>query len=172
MTFEKSQETEQSLIVELFESIKKDISDLPRGKKILTLSGGYDSRALLGFLKVSNEQINTVSYSFGSKVDKGMDMDIGGYYDDKVGVSHSYYRAPIDDPSRLIADINNAVLATGGENYLSIFQDAFLGTEFYRHLADKYDYMIRGDEVWGWGDLAINYNMAFWESRLFNLDEI
>lgn len=172
MIFEKSQATEQSLIGELFESIKKDISDLPKGNKILTLSGGYDSRALLGFLKNSNQQINTVSYSFGSKVNKGMDMDVGGYYAKKAGVSHSYYHAPIDDSSRLISDINNAVSATGGENYLSIFQDAFLGKEFYRHLADQYDYMIRGDEVWGWGDLAVNYDMAFWESRLFNLDEI
>lgn len=172
MTFERSLAKEQSLIVELFESIKKDIGDLPRGKKILTLSGGYDSRALLGFLKASNEQINTVSYSFGSKADKGMDMDVGGYYAGKAGASHSYYRASTDDSLRLITDINNAISATGGENYLSIFQDAFLGIEFYRALADKYDYMIRGDEVWGWGDLAVNYNMAFWESRLFNLNEI
>lgn len=172
MTFEPNRETEQTLIAELFEAVQKDISDLPSGKKILTLSGGYDSRALLGFLKAMDEQINTVSYSFGLKANKGKDMDVGGYYADKAGVSHSYYPASIDDPSRLISDINSAVLATGGENYLSVFQDAFLGIEFYRNLAENYDYMIRGDEVWGWGDFAVNYNIAFWESRLFNLNEI
>jgi len=172
ITFEARRETEQSLIAKLFDAIQKDINDLPSGKKILTLSGGYDSRALLGFLKGSDGQFNTVSYSFGSKENNGMDMDVGGYYADKAGVSHSYYRSSLDNPSRLISDINNAILATGGENYLSVFQDAFLGIEFYRNLAENYDYMIRGDEVWGWGDLAVNYNMAFWESRLFSLNEI
>jgi len=172
MTFDQSEKTEQSLITELYEAIQRDIRNLPKGKKVLTLSGGYDSRALLGFLKNSDEQFDTVSYSFGSQANKGMDIDVGGYYADKVGASHSYYRASLDDDSRLIADIKDTVLATGGENYLSVFQDAFLGREFYGNLAEKYDYMIRGDEVWGWGDLAVNYDMAFWESRMFNLNEI
>ena len=167
MVFETSRETEQYLIASLFDAIQKDINDLPSGKKILTLSGGYDSRALLGFLKAADGQINTVSYSFGSKASREMDMDVGGYYADKAGVSHSRYLSPIDNSFRLISDINNAILATGGENYLSVFQDAFLGIEFYRNLAENYDYMIRGDEAWGWGDLAVDYNMAFWERRCF-----
>jgi len=172
MTFKPNQKTEQSLISELSKAIQKDISDLPQGKKILTLSGGYDSRALLGLLKDADSKLNTISYSFGLKANKGMDMDVGEYYADKTGVSHSYYHSEIDDSSHLISNINHAILATGGENYLSIFQDAFLGIEFYKDLAKNYDYMIRGDEVWGWGDLAVSNNMAFWESRLFNLNEI
>ena len=172
MSFERSGVNEQSLIGELYESIRKDIRDLPKGKKILTLSGGYDSRALLGFLKASNEQVNTISYSFGSKAEKRMDMDLGGYYAAKAGASCSCYQASTDDPLRLIADIHSVVLATGGENHFSISQDAFLGVEFYRRLADQYDYMIRGDEVWGWEDFAVDYSMAFRESRLFNLDEM
>lgn len=172
MTFAKEQAMEQFLITELFEAVEKDINDLPPGNRILTLSGGYDSRALLALLKESNEKINTISYSFGSSQSKGMDIDVGEYYANKAGVAHSYYRASLDDTSRLMNDIQSSVVATGGENYLSIFQDAFLGEGFYRDLAGKYDYMIRGDEVWGWGDLAVNRQMAFWESRLFNLNEI
>lgn len=172
MTFTSEKESESSLISALYEAIQKDISDLPAGKKILTLSGGYDSRALLGLFKSSDGPLNTVSYSFGSKANSGMDIDVGGYYADKAKVLHSCYRADVGNSARLISDIRNAILATSGENYLSVFQDAFLGIEFYKELANKYDYMLRGDEVWGWGDLAVNTDMAFWESRLFNLNEI
>ena len=172
MTFVPDKKTDQSLTTELFEAIQKGIYNLPKGRKILTLSGGYDSRALLGFLNTRGEQLNTVSYSFGSKENKGMDIDVGAYYADKAGISHSHFVSSTDEPSRLMSDINSAIEATGGENYLSIFQDAFLGTDFYRNLAKSYDYMLRGDEVWGWGDLPANYDMAFWESRLFNLNEI
>lgn len=64
------------------------------------------------------------------------------------------------------------ILATGGESHLVVMQDAFLGTAFYRDMAEHYDYMLRGDEVWGWGDYAINHDMTFWECRLFNLNEL
>lgn len=172
MIFESRIESEQSLIENLFEAIQNDINDLPKGKKILTLSGGFDSRALLGFLKLANQQFDTVGYSFGQNVNVGTDAEVGKYFADKLGISHRYYKAQIDEPNRLIADIKKMILATGGESHLVVMQDAFLGIEFYRNLAENYDYMIRGDEAWGWGDYAVNYDMAFWESRLFNLNEI
>jgi hypothetical protein len=51
-------------------------------------------------------------------------------------------------------------------------QDAFLGEGFYQELAESYDFMVRGDEVWGWGDYAANSQMAFRECILFNLNEL
>jgi len=72
----------------------------------------------------------------------------------------------------LISNIKKAIRLTGGENHLVAAQDAFLGTKFYEDLGAQYDYMLRGDEVWGWGDYAVTYDMAFWECRLFNLNEL
>ncbi|HPS36790.1 MAG TPA: hypothetical protein PLL75_03575 [Candidatus Omnitrophota bacterium] len=170
--FEGAKQTERALIDELFDAVQQDSALLPEGKAVLTLSGGYDSRALLGLLKLSGKQFETISYTFGTSVYKGADADVGGYYAKKAGVPHRFYQSRIDAPERVIEDIKRAVRSSGGDNHLVSMQDAFLGEGFYQELAGSYDFMIRGDEVWGWGDYAANPQMAFRECILFNLNEL
>ena len=171
MTFNHEPISEKTLIKDLFKAIEEDINDLPEGRKILTLSGGFDSRALLGFLKKGSKQCDTVSYSFGQDISTGTDAEVGKYFADKVGFPNAFHRA-LNDPDALISNIKRAIISTGGENHLVAAQDAFLGAKFYEDLTTQYDYMLRGDEVWGWGDYAVTYDMAFWECRLCNLNEL
>ena len=172
MRFEGTRQAERALVDELFDAVKQDTALLPEGKAVLTLSGGYDSRALLGLLKLSGKPFETISYTFGTSVYAGADADVGGYYAKKAGASHRLFQSRIDDPERVITDIKRVVRASGGDNHLASMQDAFLGEGFYQELAESCDFMVRGDEVWGWGDFAVNPLMAFRECILFNLNEL
>ena len=82
------------------------------------------------------------------------DGDVGRYFALKLGVTHHRHR-PTLDADRMIANIHGTVRATGGEADVAVAQDAMLGQEFYRGLATQYAYLLRGDEVWGWGDRVL-----------------
>lgn len=172
MIYRPSKESFDTIQLEMFDAIIKDFKQLPQGKAILTLSGGFDSRGLLGLLnKDPNRNFDTISYSFGEDFGKS-DYEVGKYYATKVAVSHNYYKASLTNIVGLIEDIENTILATGGESDTVIAQDSFLGEKFYRNLAFNYDFILRGDEVWGWGDHVISEKTAFIQTLLFNLNEI
>jgi hypothetical protein len=171
MIYEPKSKNKNLLLSELFEAVQRDIDLLPTGRGILTLSGGYDSRGLLGLLKQSKAEFHAISYSFGEDFSHNSDAGVGKYFANKLNIPHRFYKACIDDPSRLIDDIRKSVIATGGQSDVVVAQDAFLGISFYKDLAKDYDYLLRGDEIWGWGDHVINLDMAFWQCLLFNLNE-
>jgi hypothetical protein len=155
----------------LTDAIKRDIEQLPTGKAALTLSGGYDSRALLGFLAESDREFDVISYNFGDEYSEDFDADVAKAYASKAGEEIEIIDADWE-PEGLIENIDYGIQVTGGESDVTLAQDAFLGREFFQGLAENYDYVLRGDEVWGFGDLAINRNTAFWHSLMFSVDQI
>ena len=171
MAYEPTEEPKQRLTARLYEAVQNDLAALPRGRAALTLSGGYDSRALLGLLHSSGRDFFCVSYSFGENPSPHSQAAVAKHVANKLGVPYRFYQAELDDPSRLFYDIQKAIAATGGESDVVVAQDAFLGSAFYEELSQECDYMVRGDEVWGWGNHVLNHEMAFWRCYLFNIDE-
>jgi hypothetical protein len=172
MTYKPCYKSLDEVKSELFSAIVEDFKCLPQGRAILSLSGGFDSRGLLGLLnRYSNSDFGTISYSFGENFGKS-DSEVGEYYATKLQVPHNFYKASLANIVRLIEDIENATIATGGETDLVAAQDSFLGEQFYSNLANNYDYILRGDEVWGWGDRVASEKMAFIHTLLFNLNEL
>jgi hypothetical protein len=137
---------------------------------LLTLSGGSDSRSLLGFLHSRNQPFSVISYNFGDVYTES-DAHVGMYFARKLGVHHFYSDADLTDSGRLIDDINRTVRATGGECDTTASQDAFLGAQFYADLAKEYDFLIRGDEAWGGHFHATRTEIAFLDCYLYNLNE-
>jgi hypothetical protein len=171
MAYESTEEPRQRLAARLYEAVQDDLAALPRGRAALTLSGGYDSRALLGLLHSSGRDFFCVSYSFGENPSPHSEAAVAKHAANKLGVPYRFYQAELDDPPRLFGDIQKAIAATGGESDVVVAQDAFLGSAFYEELSQECDYIVRGDEVWGWGNHVLNQEMAFWQCFLFNLDE-
>lgn len=153
-------------------AISADMDALGEGKGLLTLSGGYDSRALLGLMHQAGRDFETISYSFGDEFAQGYDLEVGTHFANKLGVKHHIYHADITDTDRVIRDFEACVRITGGEADTATAQDVMLGESFYRDLGSQFDFMIRGDETWGWGDRVVSKGMALWQVLLFNLDQI
>ena len=172
MTFQPVNQSRKVFIEDLAQAIEADMKTIPGGKSILTLSGGYDSRGLLGLMKKRDADFDTVSYTYGLDFSPDSDAGVGKYFADKLNVNHIFHKSELTEPDVILNNLRNAVIATGGETDTAGSQDALLGESFYRKLAAEYDYMARGDEVWGWSDHAVNSAMAFWECSLLNLDEI
>ncbi|NQS98937.1 MAG: hypothetical protein HQ591_10825 [candidate division Zixibacteria bacterium] len=171
MTFKPERGNRRFFINELSEAIDADLESIPAGKAILTLSGGYDSRGLLGLMKVRGVEFDAVSYAFGFDFTTDSDAGVGKYFADKLRVRHRFYKGEFGEPSVVIDNIRKAVVATGGETDVVASQEALLGADFYRLLAEEYDYLVRGDEIWGWSDHIVNRDMAFWECSLLSLNE-
>lgn len=171
MVFEGLGGNKADLKRRLYEALRRDIELMPKGKAILTLSGGYDSRAILGLMKETGLDFRTVSYTFGLPYSDDSDAGVGRYFAEKSGVPFQFHQADISNGERVIADIEACIEATGGESDASCAQDALLGREFYRNLGAEYDYLLRGDELFGWEDHCINKRMACYEATLLNLNE-
>ena len=172
MTFARKSARKSQLIDGLSSALDDDIARLPAGKAIITLSGGYDSRALLGLMKSADRDFETLSYNFGLPFTENSDAGVGKYFASKTGAVHHFHQADLTKAEILIRNIEDSICASGGESDTATSQDALLGADFYGGIAEKYDYILRGDEVWGWEDHVIGRRMAFYEATLINLDEI
>lgn len=152
-------------------AIQADMACVPDGNGVLTLSGGADSRALLGLMHRTGRRCEAVSYSYGDQFAADHDMEIGRYYARKLGVPHHVYCADVT-PDRIIRDFERTVEITGGETDAATAQEAILGEEFYADMCGRYDWMLRGDEVWGWGDGVLSAMTALWQVFLLTLDQL
>jgi len=170
MSYTPSTESPGTLGSRLYAAIGQDFDTLPTGRPILTLSGGSDSRSLLGFLHARGIPCTAVSYNFGDAY-TASDAGVGKYYAEKLGQPHFFFDADLSSPSRLIEDIRSVIAATGGESDGPASQDAFLGREFYKNLAAEYDYLLRGDELWGRALHAASLNAAFLAPHLYTMTE-
>lgn len=153
----------------LSDAIITDIKGLPKGKAIITLSGGWDSRALVGYAKMMELDFDCISYTFGTNVLHNSDASLAKDIAEKLNVN---WRTFVTDGTSLVNNINEVIQATSGESDASCAQDAFLGKKFYYDELSSYDYLLRADEVWGWGDFTNSIDSAFFQCFLFNLDEI
>ena len=153
----------------LSDAIDRDLKDLPSGKGVITLSGGWDSRALAGYAKKAGLDFDCVSYTFGTGVMHNSDAECAKDIAEHLDVSWSVY---LSGGNNLVNNIEEVIQATGGETDMPCAQDAFLGKDFYGSQLSGYDYLLRADEVWGWGDYVNSLDSSFFQCFLFNLNEI
>lgn len=119
---------------------------------ILPLSGGYDSRAILCFIKEQMgipKHLTTLTWGLeGSVNEEGNDAEVAIKLARKMGVKHEYHFT--DSSSEPISIIlNRFILASEGRiDHISAYMD---GMEIWRQLHDrKIAAVIRGDEGFGW----------------------
>lgn len=171
MTFSRRSAGKLELMEGLNKTVETDIKHLPPGKAILTLSGGYDSRALLGLMKKNGRMFDSISYTFGLPYSDDSDAGVGRYFAHKSGIVHHFHQADLRTAETVIDNLQGCITASGGESDAACSQDALLGAGFYSGLLDNFDYLVRGDELWGWEDHAVSRRMAFYEATLLNLNE-
>ena len=171
MTFPRRSPGKIELMEGLSREIETDIRRLPPGKAILTLSGGYDSRALLGLMNKNGRMFESISYTFGIPYSDDSDAGVGRYFAHKSGIVHHFHQADLRSAETVIGNLQGCITASGGESDASCSQDALLGAGFYSGLLENFDYLVRGDELWGWEDHAVSRRMAFYEATLLNLNE-
>jgi asparagine synthetase B (glutamine-hydrolysing) len=146
MEYNNSNLRKEEGVNKLYSSIKEDVSKIPRKSIVLTLSGGLDSRALLGFLSQLDYSFDALSYTYGTPTEKSSDVEVAKHYANKIGANYKIYSPKLDN-NNLIDNIDEVIKATGGESDVSVAQEAFLRRNFYSSLSDNYEYLLRGDEI-------------------------
>ena len=123
---------------------------------ILPLSGGYDSRAILCFLREIRElpdYFRTVTWGLENSVtEEGNDAKIAVKLAEQIGVKHQYYHTDLSsEPVQLIVD-RFVKCGEGRIDHLAAYMD---GLEIWRRFHDEgIEGVIRGDEGFGWSDVS------------------
>lgn len=139
----------RDVLDETFESIKFDYNDW-----ILPLSGGYDSRGILCFLKLKNKAdgIKTITWGLKNSLDnKTNDAYVASQLAKKLNVPHRYFYNDIaKEPAELI--INRFLInGEGRVDHLGGYMDGF---QIWKHLFESnIQGIIRGDEGFGWTEV-------------------
>ena len=164
--FLPQQITQTELKQLLKNAIRKTVSSLQSldfSKWVLLLSGGYDSRALLCFLK-NNDQLKTITWGLSESINEnGNDAKVAAELAQTLKVQHSYYHTDISqEPIEQIID--RFILSGEGRiDHLAGYMD---GLEIWRRLAaEEAVYgVIRGDEGFGWlpvsSELTVKYTIG------------
>jgi len=132
----------------------------------LSLSGGFDSRAILHTCHKNSRSIVTLSH--GEKPDKQYsDISIARILSAKLKYKHHYY--PIERLD-LIKNIFKVVYITDGltdqiGNFCS-------GNEFLGSIRNDIDVVLRGDEYFGWGGGPFNDTNALGKCGLFTMSNL
>jgi asparagine synthetase B (glutamine-hydrolysing) len=115
-----------------------------KGVYSVLLSGGYDSRAILGFCLQENDRVNTSSWGVEEDV-PGSDCAVAGRLAEKLGTNHRFYKRSVEE---VIQDFRDFVLLGEG-----LTDDAASYRVYDRIKAEQgVDILLRGDENFGWPD--------------------
>jgi hypothetical protein len=116
---------------------------------ILTLSGGYDSRAVLYYLVKSGVNINTITWGLSSAVnDQLTDSNVASKIASRLKVSNEYYVTDFKD--RTFDPLFNRFLQYG-EGRLDHINSYMDGFRMWENLFDKgVRNIVRADEAFGW----------------------
>lgn len=140
-----------SAIVESVKLLTKEDS----GSHGLLLSGGWDSRGILGNLMRIGRPPKVVVTNGRSDQIPGMDTYIAKKLSEFHKLNYKFsYRKPQINASRLIEGIYKAELTTDNnpENFgLNLIPNSNF---------ENIDYILRGDVIWGSGDRALNRDMS------------
>lgn len=131
------------------------------------LSGGFDSRAILCFLKSnkkSSEKFKTITWGLSESInEKGNDAKVAAELARTLNVQHSYFHTDIShEPIEQIID-RFILCGEGRIDQLAGYMD---GLEIWRRLAaEEAVYgVIRGDEGFGWlpvsSELTVKYTIG------------
>ena len=157
-------QTEQKQL--LNNAIRKTVSALQNlnfSKWALLLSGGYDSRAILCFLK-NNDQLKTITWGLSESINEnGNDAKVAADLARALNVPHSYYRTDISkEPIEQIID-RFILCGEGRIDHLAGYMD---GLEIWQRIASEAGVygVIRGDEGFGWlpvsSELTVKYTVG------------
>ncbi len=160
--------TEQKQLLK--DAIHKTVSSLRNldfSKWVLLLSGGYDSRAILCFLKNNDEisdQLKTITWGLSESINEnGNDAKVAAELAQARNVQHSYYHTNIThEPIEQIID-RFIICGEGRIDHLAGYMD---GLEIWRRLAAEEGVygVIRGDEGFGWlpvsSELTVKYTVG------------
>ena len=161
-------QTEQKQLLKV--AIGKTIESLKYldfSKWKLLLSGGYDSRAILCFLKNNNQisdQLKTITWGLSESINEnGNDAKVATELAQALNVQHSYYHTNIShQPIEQIID-RFILCGEGRIDHLAGYMD---GLEIWRRLAAEEGVygVIRGDEGFGWlpvsSELTVKYTVG------------
>jgi len=156
----------------LRESIVSDFrQSLPQGRGVISLSGGLDSRALVGLARQAGLDVEAVTWVPGDEITPHGEAAVARSIAEKARVP---WHPVFTDLAEFCDNLTDTVRATGGESFLGAFQEAALGRRYYDLLRDHYGYayLLRGDEVWGWEDSASSAEDALTLCRILSLSDV
>lgn len=161
--------SEQDLIEEGFQIIKSALekSLAQFSSPILFLSGGVDSRLILGALKHSKLNRDIEAITWGKQpIQKGDDLDIAVRLAEASNISHQLFE----------------IASENFHDYLcqAIFNvdcrvdvlDAPSLSHLWKNLGNSHDAFINGDEWFGWHDKAPTVDDAVDKVGWWNLDKV
>lgn len=133
------------------------VARLALDRTVLPLSGGYDSRGILCYLKrILGEKassIRTITWGARDALEqRGSDADVARRLASRLKVPHAYHHT--DDPDEPIGTIFDRFLrnSEGRIDHVSGYMD---GMAIWRTLHDdRIDCIIRGDEGFGWLEVS------------------
>ncbi len=134
------------LMEKAFSSVEKSSS---LSNSILTLSGGFDSRAVLYYLVKANQFVPTATWGLSSAANEvDTDSHIAGLIASKLKVKHRYFATDFKEPSFEPLLDNFLKLAEGRLDHINSFMDGFqMWQQLYK---EGFRNVIRADEVFGW----------------------
>lgn len=130
-----------------FKTIKYNYSEW-----VLPLSGGYDSRGILCFLKSNhntNKDLRTITWGLESSLtEEGNDAYVAKELAETLKISHKYYHTDLSNES--VETLFNRFL-NNGEGRIDHIAGYMDGFEIWKNLhEDGVQGVIRGDESFGW----------------------
>jgi hypothetical protein len=144
---ETAESSGKKRLSELLEEIKYDF-DVKGTKTLLTLSGGYDSRAVLYLLKHGNAGIHTATWGVPSAFKTPLtDATVAREVSNAWKVQHDEYNVQL--AGDFDASLHRFLLHGEGRNdHINSFMD---GLYMWEDIAAKgYDWVVRADEAFGW----------------------
>lgn len=158
----RSDSEHQRLLTDAIKKTIESLKDIEYDEWVLPLSGGYDSRGILCFIKSNGEKntedIQTITWGLRDSINEnGNDAKVAKELARTLGVKHSYYHTNIsEEPIEKVID-RFILCGEGRIDHLSGYMDGF---EIWRKLhEDGVEGIIRGDEGFGWGSVSSKINV-------------
>lgn len=153
---ERRKEEHRDLLADAITQAIKSIANIDFKQWALPLSGGYDSRGILCFIKESigvPENLRTVTWGLErSTHESGNDAKIAKDLAKATGVNHEYYHTDVSsEPIETIID-RYIFCSEGRVDHIAGYMD---GMNIWKKLHDdNVTGIIRGDEGFGWTSVS------------------
>jgi hypothetical protein len=148
----KNKEECKTKVVSVIKETLSSLTEIDYHSWVLPLSGGYDSRAILIFLKQIKDlpdYFRSITWGLESSIyeDKN-DAKIAKELADRASVKHQFFHTDLStEPLHLVLD-RFLKCGEGRIDHLAAYMD---GLDIWRRLYDeKIEGVIRGDEGFGW----------------------
>lgn len=160
----------EGLIYLINKAVRRRIKDKESRKIGIFLSGGFDSRTILGSCLQNNANLKTITH--GVSQDKPFsDAFIAKKLANKLGVKNYFYHL---NPNQIEHHLEKIVFLTDGlTDQVGNYAD---GLQNYRQIKKDFDVALRGEELFGWqggafneGDALASYGLVPLSSRFSSI---